>query len=307
MAAPAAAPPVDCLVVGAGPAGLTAAIYLTRFCRSVAIYDGGHSRASYIPVSHNYAGFPHGISGLDLLARLREQAARYGAHVTDGLVDSLQRDGEAFIAGVGEARVRARKVILATGLVDKAPEMPNLREAIRSGVIRQCAICDGFDVLDEKIAVYGPGERALRHAIFMRTFSSDVTLLLPAGEPPLDAAGRAEAAQAGIHCVAGNVAQIHMTSDHLAAVRTADGDEYRFDTLYPVLGCRMRSDLALNLGARCTEGGDIVVNEHMVTSISGLYAAGDVVSALNQVNVAVGHATIAATHVHNQLQANFRN
>lgn len=298
---------VDCLVVGAGPAGLTAAIYLARFCRSVAIYDGGHSRASFIPVSHNYAGFPQGISGAELLARLREQAARYGAHVSPGLVESLQRDTHAFVAGIGGDRLKARKVILATGVVDIEPEMPNLREAIRSGVIRLCAICDGFDVLDEKVAVYGPAGSALRHGIFMRTFSTDVTLLLAPGEAPLDAVGRAEAVQAGIRCISAHVAQIRMTSDHLAAVRTADGAEHRFDTLYPVLGCRMRSDLAVSLGARCTDGGDIIVNEHMGTSIPGLYAAGDVVSALNQVNVAVGHAAIAATHIHNQLQPNFRN
>jgi thioredoxin reductase (NADPH) len=297
---------VDCLVVGAGPAGLTAAIYLARFCRTVAIFDAGHSRASYIPLSHNYAGFPHGISGIDLLARLRDQAARYGAHVTHGLVESLCRDGDAFVAGLGDAAVRARKVILATGIVDKEPDMRNLREAIRSGVIRLCAICDGFDVLDEKIAVYGPAEQALRHGMFMRTYSSDVTMLLPPGAAAPDAVLRTQAEAAGIRCVAENVVQIHMTADHLAAVRTSDGAEYRFDTLYPVLGCRMRSELAIALGARCTDGGDIIVDEHMATSVPGLYAAGDVVSALNQVNVAVGHAAIAATHIHNQLEPNFR-
>lgn len=298
---------VDCLVVGAGPAGLTAALYLARFRRSVAIFDGGHSRAAYIPMSHNYAGFPQGVSGVDLLARMRAQAERCGVRVAQGLVESLQWDGEAFAAVAGDARIRARKAILATGVVDIEPEMPNLREAIRSGVIRLCAICDGFDVVDEKIAVYGPGESALRHAIFMRTFSSDVTLLLPAGEPPLGAAGLAAAEDAGIRCVAPNVSQIHMTSDHLAAVRTSDGTEHRFDTLYPVLGCRMRSDLAVGLGARCAASGDIIVDENMATSIPGFYAAGDVVSALNQLNVAVGHAAIAATHIHNQLQPNFRN
>jgi thioredoxin reductase (NADPH) len=294
-------------VVGAGPAGLTAAIYLARFRRSVAIYDVGHSRAAYIPVSHNYAGFPHGISGVDLLVRLREQAARHGVHVTEAHVDSLERDGGDFIAAAGDARIRARKVVLATGVVDHEPDMPNLREAIRSGVIRLCAICDGYDVTDEKIAVYGPAESALKHALFMRTFSPDVTLLLPPGEPALDDSACARASAAGVRCIAENVVQIRMTPDHIAAVRTQSGAEHRFDTLYPVLGCRMRSELAIELGARCTPAGDIIVDEHMGTSVPGLYAAGDVVSALNQVNVAVGHAAIAATHIHNHLQRNFRN
>jgi thioredoxin reductase (NADPH) len=297
---------VDCLIVGAGPAGLTAAIYLARFRRSLALVDGGHSRASLIPVSHNYAGFPEGVNGSELLARLREQAERYGARATPGLVDSLALEDGGFVASVGGDRLRARHVILATGVVDKEPEMPNLREAIRAGVIRLCAICDGFDVLDEKIAVYGPAASALQHALFMRTYSSDVTLLVPPGDPPLEAEAREEARVGGVRYVRDPVAQIHMTADHLAAVRTAGGAEYRFDTLYPALGCHMRSELAVAVGARCTESGDIVVDAHMRTTVPGLYAAGDVVRALNQVNVAVGHAAIAATDIHNRLAPNFR-
>jgi thioredoxin reductase (NADPH) len=297
---------VDCLVVGAGPAGLTAAIYLARFRRSLALVDGGHSRASLIPVSHNYAGFPDGVNGNELLARLREQAARYGVRVTHGVVDSLAVEDGVFVAARDAERIRARNVILATGVVDKEPEMPNLREAIRAGVIRLCAICDGFDVLDEKIAVYGPAASALEHARFMRTYSPDVTLLVPRNDPPLDAAACAHARAAGVRYVPDPVAQIHMTADHLAAVRTASGAEYRFDTLYPALGCHMRSELAVALGARCTESGDIVVDAHMRTTVPGLYAAGDVVRALNQVNVAVGQAAIAATDIHNRLEPNFR-
>jgi thioredoxin reductase (NADPH) len=140
----------------------------------------------------------------------------------------------------------------------------------------------------------------------MRTFSTKVTVLLPPDEAPPDASDRARAAEAGVRCIEDPVAQIHMTPDHLAAVRTASGAEYRFDTLYPTLGCRMRSELAAKLGARCTDAGDIFVDAHMRTSVPGLYAAGDVVNALNQISVAVGHAAIAATDIHNNLQPNFR-
>jgi thioredoxin reductase (NADPH) len=297
---------VDCLVIGAGPAGLTAAIYLARFRRSLAVVDSGHSRASLIPVSHNYAGFPEGVNGNELLVRLREQATRYGTPLTHGTVDSLAMEGGVFVAALGDERIRARNVVLATGVVDKEPEMPNLREAIRAGVIRLCAICDGFDVLDEKIAVYGPAAGALEHALFMRTYSAEVTLLVPANDPPLDEQARAKARAGGVRYVPDPVAHIRMTGDHLAAVRTALGAEYRFDTLYPALGCRMRSELGVALGARCTPAGDLVVDAHMRTTVPGLYAAGDVVRALNQVNVAVGHAAIAATDIHNRLPPNFR-
>src|SRR5689334_18362271 len=102
-------PTLDALIIGAGPAGLTAAIYLARFRRSVALVDGGQSRARYIPRTRNYPGFPDGISGEELLERLRQQAARYGANVTPGLVTSLVREGDAFVAETGDATIRARR------------------------------------------------------------------------------------------------------------------------------------------------------------------------------------------------------
>lgn len=293
--------PLDCLVVGAGPAGLTAATYLARFKRRIAVVDAGHSRASYIPRTHNYPGFPDGINGEELLARLRQQAARYGATVEHGTVESLRIDDGIFTAGVDGRSLRARRVLLATGIVDKEPEMPRLREAIAAGCIRLCPVCDGHEVLDRKVAVYGPVAGSVGHAIFMRTFSEDVTLLVPRSDTPATPRQRRELEEAGVRFVPQALCEIAMDAGGKAVVRLDDGSELRFDTLYPSLGCRMRSDLAVALGARCTEEGDIEVDAHQQTSVAGLYAAGDVVSALNQISVAVGHAAIAATAIHNSL------
>ncbi len=292
----------DCLIIGAGPAGLTAAVYLARFRRRIAVYDAGHSRASYIPRTRNYPGFPEGISGDELLARLREQVQRYGARVTAGLVDGLEAVEGGFVARVGEESITARKVLLATGLVDKEPEMRNLREAIDAGCIRLCAICDGHEVIDRKIAVYGPAKSALSHAVFMRTFSEDITLLTPPGDPPMDALSRAKAEREGIALVSDSVCAVEMNAAKQAEVRLADDRVHVFDTVYPALGSRLRSELATDLGARCTEAGDLFVDDHQRTSVPGLYAAGDVVAALNQLSVAVGHAAIAATDIHNALR-----
>jgi thioredoxin reductase (NADPH) len=296
----------DCVIVGAGPAGLTAATYLARFRRHIAVIDGGASRASYIPRSRNYPGFPAGISGQELLERLAEQAGRYGVQVTRALVDGVEREGEEFMARAGDARWRAPRLLLATGTVDKAPEIRNLREAIARGAIRLCSICDGYDVTDRDIAIYGDGANALSHARFMRTWSARITLLFPPGAARADDALRAQAREAGITLIEDPVAWIEAGDDGRAHVRTAGGQALAFDTLYPVLGCRNRSELAQALGARCAEAGDIVVDNHMRSTVPGLYAAGDVVAALNQVSVAVGHAAIAATHIHNSLPPVFR-
>ncbi len=294
--------PLDCLIVGAGPAGLTAAIYLARFRRGIAILDAGHSRASYIPKTRNYPGFPDGISGDELLARLRAQASRYGAEVTPQRVDSLRVEEGEFVAHAGGRELRARAVLLATGIVDIAPEMPELLEAIAAGCIRLCPICDGHEVIDRKVAIYGPVATALHHAIFMRTFTQDLTLLVPPGDRAASTEERAALAARGIRLVAEPVSELFLTRERKAGVRFDSGSEMHFETIYPALGCRIHSELALQVGARCTEGGDIIVDAHQRSSVPGLYAAGDVVAALNQLSVAVGHAAVAATHIHNHLE-----
>jgi len=296
----------DCIIVGGGPAGLTASTYLARFRRRIVLLDGGASRASYIPRSHNYPGFPDGITGHELLERLRAQAGRYGVEPVQALVDAIERDGDAFVVRAGNGAWRAPKVLLATGLVDKEPEMRNLREAIARGAIRLCSICDGYDVSDQAIAVYGDNASAVSHAIFMRTWSARVMALRAAGSGPFDRESRERAAANGVELVDETVAQVAVGDDGRPSVRLADGRTLAFDTLYPVLGCRNRSELATALGARCGPAGDIVVDAHMRTSVPGLYAAGDIVAALNQVSVAVGHAAIAATHIHNSLPPELR-
>ena len=293
---------VDCLIVGAGPAGLTAAIYLARFRRRVAVYDSGNSRASYIPRTRNYPGFPDGISGGELLQRLRQQAERYGAPLLTGLVEKVERNGEGFVAQVGDERIAALRVLVATGTVDKEPDMPNLREAIQAGAIRLCPVCDGHEVIDRSVAIYGPGEKTVGHALFMRTFTAKLTMLVPRGDEPLGAGARGALERAGIELLESPVCEIALTAGNRASVRLADDSVHEFSTVYPTLGCRNRSELAAALGARCTEDGEIVVDAHQQTSVEGLYAAGDVVSALNQLSVAVGHAAIAATAIHNSLR-----
>lgn len=295
-------PPIDALVIGAGPAGLTAALYLARFRRTLAIVDSGESRARYIPRTRNYPGFPEGIGGEALLARLREQATRYGAQVTQGLVTSLRRDGDVFAAQVGDTRILARRVILASGIVDTQPEMEGLEEAIAAGCIRLCPICDGHEVIDRDVAVYGCAADVAGHARFMKTFSPRIAVLLTRDGGAIAQDDAAALAHAGIEVVQSPVQRLAMGKDRRAIATLADGSARHFDTVYPVLGCRMRSELATSLGVSTTDKGDVYVDSHQQTSVPGLYAAGDVVAALNQLSVAVGHAAIAATHLHNSLR-----
>src|SRR5690242_15430650 len=144
---------MDCLVIGGGPAGLTAAIYLARFNRKVSVIDDGDSRARLIPKTHNYPGFADGISGPMLLAFLREQAERYEVTRIQGRVTQLSRETDGFAADASGRQFAATRVILATGLVDKCPPIPRLDEAVAQGLVRYCPVCDAFEASDQRIAV----------------------------------------------------------------------------------------------------------------------------------------------------------
>lgn len=295
---------VDCLIVGAGPAGLTAATYLRRFRRTVVLLDGGESRARWIPRSHNCPGFPLGVSGDSLLARLQEQAADVGAQTIRTRATRIARHPDGFEAGDDHGRTwLARQVILATGVVDVMTQVAGARDAVDRGVIRICAICDGLEATDRDIVVYGPAAEAVPHAQFLRTYSASVSVL-PDTDERIDADVLCNAADIGIEVLPA-CRQLHF-DEAACRVGLADGNERRFDALYPVLGAVSRNDLALQLGAEVDDEGALQVDARQHTSVHGLYAIGDLVSGLNQIAVAVGHVAIAATAVHNALPRNPR-
>lgn len=297
----------DVLIIGGGPGGLQAAIYLRRFQRNVLIVDKGHSRLSLIPVTHNYGGFPDGIPGHQLQQRLRDQLARYDTHVASGEVSRLVEEEDGFAADFNDTRVRARMVILATGVADAGLPIENWREAVRSGAVRLCPVCDGNDVLDKKIAVISSSANPVGHAVFMRTFSADVTLFERDDAVPLDAGQRIGLQQAGVRYVQAPVKGVGMTARMTPVVHTDDGAEHHFDVLYPMLGEAARSELATPLGARTEpECGELLVDAYQRTSVRGLYAVGDVVKGLNQISVAMGQGAVAATNIHASLPPHWR-
>jgi thioredoxin reductase (NADPH) len=291
---------VDCLIVGGGPAGLTAAIYLARFRRNACLVDDGESRAAMIPESHNYPGFA-GISGPNLLRRLTEQALLQGARVESGRVLSIERNAAdgAFFCKTTQHEITARLVILATGIVDDRPVIEGLSYDCRPNPVRFCPICDAFEAIDKRIGVLGPVKSASSKALFMRTYSRDVTLFPTDGDIASQELVNAEVA------IAASPVRIEKINQTIL-ITGEDGVCHCVDVLYPALGCRANSELAAGLAASRDEIGLIHVDAHQRSSVDGLYAAGDVVTDLHQISVATAHAAVAATHVHNTLPKNLR-
>ena len=298
---------LDCLVIGGGPAGLTASIYLGRFRRRVTVIDKGWSRAEWITLSHNLPGFPNGIAGPVLLEAMRAQARLYGASLRAGVVDALGRtDGGRFTARLDGVDLSASTVLLATGVIENKPPVPHLADAVKRGLIRTCPICDGYEAIGKRVAVLGIGEHAAAEALFLRTYSNQITLLLPAyGADALSEETQRSLESAAITITHVTVGAVSLDDDGVVALEVEDGKIHRFDLVYSAFGTTSQSQLADGLQARADPSGRLLVNEHQHTSVDGLYAAGDVVRGLNQISVANGEAAIAATAIHNALPKAF--
>ena len=291
----------DCLVIGGGPAGLTAAIYLTRYHLALKVVDAGKSRASWIPCTHNHAGFPGGISGKELLERMREQAQMYGASIETARVTRLDAIEGGFMAEWGSGCVTARKVLLATGITNRRPPMDEdlHDEALSKGLIRYCPVCDGYEVTDKKIGVIGSGSHGVAEAVFLRGFTEDVTLIAPDRAHALSGEDLERLKEFGIACVDGPCHAV-AAADKCITVATPYG-EYEFDSVYPALGSDTHCELAKQIGCELSADGTIVVDDHQRTSVAGVYAAGDIVLGLDQISHAMGEGGVAATTIRNDL------
>lgn len=299
----------DTLIIGGGPGGLTAAIYLRRFTRKVALVDKGNSRLRLIPVSHNYPGFPEGVPGHILLGNLATQLERYGGAVMPGEIVDLRIEDGLFIADYvredapdGETTpIRALTVLLATGVADAGLPVESWREAIAFGSVRLCPVCDGFDVMDKRIAVATAATNPVGHALFMRTFSADVTLFERGAPSMLSDEDRRHLDAAGVRRVESPLLSVTLDAAMKPVLHTEDGQEHGADVFYPMLGETARSGLAAKLGARLAQCEEVVVDEYQASNVPGLYAIGDVAVGLNQIAVATGGAARAAVRIHNQL------
>ena len=293
---------LDALIIGGGPAGLTAAIYLARYRRRFLVVDAAESRASWIPRSHNHAGYPDGVTGPELVANMRAQAERYGTRIEQGTVQALEKADEAFIARTGDGRaIATRTVLLASGVIDREPGLPNLYQAVQKGLIRQCPICDAYEVIDQRVGVIGHGAGTLGEALFLRNYSPDITMLTLGKPMELEEIDRRRMEAAGIRAVIDPVAEVHTEEGRIVALTTEAGERLTFDTLYSGLGADPRTGAVLALGPLTAADGRLSVDRHQQTSVEGLFAAGDVVEGLNQISVAMGQAAIAATAIHRRL------
>ena len=293
---------IECLIIGGGPAGLTAATYLGRFLRRALLVDAGASRAAWIPETHNLIGFAEGISGPVLLDRLRKQADLYDSQRLDGQIDSLEVSSSGgFRATIGEQTIVAQRILLATGGLDVEPDLPGIRQAVETGLVRYCPICDGFEAKGRRVALIAYGKCRIKEALLLRGYTADLTVLTLGREMQLPDDEQHQLQAAGIKIVRDPVVRLSREVDGIGVWPQHAGNPAVFDILYSALGTRIASSLATRLGAEADEDGALIVDRNQRTNVPGLYAAGDVVQGLSQINIAAAQAAIAATSINAEL------
>ncbi|MEU0661356.1 NAD(P)/FAD-dependent oxidoreductase [Streptomyces lavendulocolor] len=297
---PAGPERVDAAVVGGGPAGLSAAIYLARYNRRVLVFDTGHGRSTHHQVNHNYLGFPGGIATVDLRRLGAEQLARYdNARVVHHLVTGVEpnADGGFTLRSQGH-RWLARTIVLATGVLDHFPHFPGWRSYVGRSMF-WCITCDGYENRGRDILVVGHTDAAAGEAMQLHALTDRVRLLTNSHRDDISERFRRRLAGAGIEVVHDRIQEAEGADGLLRAVVTRGGRRLGLDALFSLQGATPETALARALGVRLNDAGYVVVDSEQKTSVPGVYAAGDVTSLhSHQVAAAVHEGAQAASAAH---------
>ena len=233
---------------------------------------------------------------------MRAQAERYGSEIRAAEVDRLERNAEGeFGAMTSEGPVQAPRVLIATGVVDREPELPDLYDSIQRGFLRHCPICDAYEASGQSVAIIGYGKCSVQEALLLRRYTSDLTLLTMGRPFEFSDADRRALAEAQVRILDEPVRHLGVEGQRIGSWHMESGEQHTFETIYSALGHDVRSGPLQGLGVETDEDGALLVDDHQRTNVPGLYAAGDMVRGLAQIAVAMGQGAIAATDIHNSL------
>lgn len=301
----------DVVVVGGGAAGLGGALTLARARRSVVVIDAGAPRNAPATGVHGLLGLD-GIPPAELLARGRAEVRGYGGEVVDGEVAAVAREdgglaGHGFEVALVDGRtVRARRLLIATGLVDELPDVPGLRERWGLDVVH-CPYCHGWEVRDRAIGVLASGPMSVHQALLIRQWSDDVTFFSHTLPSPTDEDAERLAAR-GIRVVEGEVASLEIVDDRIAGVRLTDGTLVDREVVAVASRMVARADFLAALGLPVSEhprgvGAHVSADQTGGTDVPGVWVAGNVTDLVAQVGGAATAGTVAAAQINADLVA----
>jgi thioredoxin reductase len=298
----------DCIIIGAGPAGLSASLFLARYLRRTLTFHHNSPRNQYAHGIHGFLGHD-GIRPSELLARGRDEVISYGGLIIEACVNAVEQvSAECFRVMAGEEgseqRVfEARRLLLATGLRDLTPDLPGFHEFYGLSV-HHCPDCDGYEAKGKRVAVLAHGDNAAGFAANLLTWTTQLTLLTDAGE--LTNPQREKLAALDIAVRTEQVVRLEgdASTGRLQRVLFAQSEPLECDALFFSLGTELATNFHETLGCRLDpECGLVWVDETQQTSVRGVYAAGDATPQSQLAVVAAAEGAMAAIHIHRSLIA----
>jgi thioredoxin reductase (NADPH) len=291
----------DALIIGGGPAGLSAAVYLGRFRRSVLVLDSGAGRSSFWQINENYLGFPNGVTTRELRDLGRAQAERFGTQFKDGTVERIeQRDDRTFVLHTTAGDFEGRTILFATGVRDVWPDIAGIEAWIGRQVF-WCITCDGHRTVGKTVVCIGNDDAAATTALQFLTFTPDVTLVADADKARFSDKKRQQLASHDIRLVFSRPESLELSPDGgaIRAVCLADGTRLPVEMLFSLLGVRPNTQMAREMGVALNDEGYILIDEEGYTSIPGVFAAGDLTGLYTQQVASAVHAGAEAAQTMN--------
>jgi thioredoxin reductase (NADPH) len=287
----------DCIIIGAGPGGLQAAIYLGRFNRDVLLIDRGGGRTAHAKSIENLLT-QKAISGREIIELGTEQAKRFNVRIEKGLVTSVAK-GERFEVQAGEVRYRSKFVIVSSGVQDNFPPIGNFHKFLGTSFFT-CVDCDGYKTTGKKLVIIGNTINSVRLAFGMKEmYTDDITLILYFYDPPDDY--KEELQHEGIRLIKGEPMKI-VGDEHLEAVELKNGTRVPCEVVMSNFGYKLNDEFLRELNPkRDAKGFKYVVNSAYESSVNGLYIVGPLNTGNDQVVIAAGEGAVAAIDINKRL------
>ncbi|HYH07631.1 MAG TPA: NAD(P)/FAD-dependent oxidoreductase [Thermoanaerobaculia bacterium] len=292
--------PYDAVIVGGGPAGLTCAIFLGRYRRRVLLVDDGKPRNYAAHAVHGFLG-QHGIPPHELRARGRAEAVESGVELCEARVTKIVRNGDIFDVTTTNGDLRARRIVLAYGVRDTLPDIPEL-ESYYGTTVHHCPDCDGYESRDQRIGVIGWGKSVVGLALKLLQWSDDVVVFTHGQERDWDEEQRSKLLAEQIDVKDERIVALEGSDGKVSHAVLATGERVPVQRLFFTIKVERTTTLAEELGCEVDpEKPDIRVDEHRCTTVEGVWAIGDLVPGAQLAITSAADGAIAAIAINKSL------
>jgi len=291
----------DVAVIGGGPAGLAAALWLARYLHTVVVVDSGDPRNWQTRGINGYLGH-QGIRSPELRALGRAECESFGVDFVDGLVDrALNETGELFAVHLRDgSEINARRVLLAIGIRDVWPDIPGL-DTCYGDTVHVCPDCDGYETRDRKTVVIGKGRKAVGMALALTTWTRAIVICTNGEKPDMDEDLLNQLKVLNIPVLDSPIECVRSQASEIRAIDLVGGMELDWERLYFAIGQYPADDLGAQLGCKRDEMGRLVIDDRNHTSVLNVFAAGDIAPGPQLAIGAAASGAIAAMAIHSSL------